>query len=106
MSFAVTTGALVIDGTASLGNASVTVSTFQNPLVILGSASGGTAAITLNGPSGELAIDGLTGVGTTVGSIASTSIGTRVLLGSKTLTVGGNNLSTSFGGVVSEADRW
>ena len=42
----------------------------------------------------------MTGVGTTVGSLAGTSNGAIVALGGKTLTVGGNNLSTSFAGSV------
>jgi autotransporter-associated beta strand protein len=61
-------------------------------------ASGGTARFVLSG-SGVLDISGLQSAGTKVGSIEGSG---NVWLGSKNLAVGGNNLSTVFGGVISD----
>jgi hypothetical protein len=61
-------------------------------------ASGGVARFILNG-SGTFDISGLESAGTKVGSIEGSG---NVWLGSKNLAVGGNNLSTVFGGVISD----
>jgi autotransporter-associated beta strand protein len=61
-------------------------------------ASGGTARFVLNG-TGSLDISGLKSAGTRAGSIEGSG---NVFLGSKTLAVGGNNLSTILGGVISD----
>jgi hypothetical protein len=67
-------------------------------------ASSGTAAVTVS--SGAFGIDPLTGAGTTVGSIAGDANGT-ISLGTKTLTVGGNNQSTfSPAGSWGPAGHW
>lgn len=60
--------------------------------------SGGTARFILNG-TGNLDISGLSSSGTTVGSIEGDGF---VYLGSKTLTVGGNNLDTTFSGAIQD----
>jgi autotransporter-associated beta strand protein len=60
-------------------------------------ANGGTAGITLN--NGALDISTLTSTGTMVGSIGGSG---RVWLGSKNLAVGGNNLHTTFSGVIQD----
>ncbi|MBR2813259.1 MAG: autotransporter-associated beta strand repeat-containing protein, partial [Reyranella sp.] len=59
--------------------------------------SGGSAKVITSGP-GSLNISGLTGAGTTLGSLEGTSTDFTVLLGSKQLTVGSNNVSVSFAG--------
>jgi fibronectin-binding autotransporter adhesin len=84
---------LRMQGTTSLGNATVTMAD-NAALTMQQGASGGTAAVTLSG--GWLIITALAGAGTTVGSIAGGS--GIISLGSKTLTVGGNNQSTTYGG--------
>ena len=61
-------------------------------------ASGGTARFILNG-TGNLDISGLSSSGTTIGSIEGDGI---VYLGSKTLTVGGNDLDTTFSGTIQD----
>jgi outer membrane autotransporter protein len=63
-----------------------------------GSASGGIARFILNG-AGALDISPLTAGGTTAGSIEGDG---DVFLGSKNLTVGGNDLSTIFSGVIQD----
>lgn len=61
-------------------------------------ASGGTARFILNG-TGNLDLSGLSSSGTTAGSIEGDGF---VYLGSKTLTVGGNNLDTTFSGTIQD----
>jgi autotransporter-associated beta strand protein len=64
----------------------------------LQSASGGTARFIFNG-GGVLDISGLATAGTTAGSIEGAG---AIFLGSKNLAVGGNNLSTTFSGVLQD----
>ena len=65
---------------------------------ILGS-SGGNAALVNANPTAFITIAGLNSAGTTVGSIAGNG---TIFLGSKNLTVGGNQQSTLFSGVISD----
>ncbi|MES5486749.1 autotransporter domain-containing protein [Bradyrhizobium sp. INPA03-11B] len=88
-------GNLVFHDTSTAGNATIT--TNNTGTYIQNSASGGTARFILN-KNGALDISGLTTGGTTAGSIEG---GGSVRLGAKTLTVGGNDLSTAFSGIVS-----
>lgn len=87
---------LAFVNSSTAGNATITTNSGGTTL-IENSASGGTARFILNG-TGVLNISGLTTGGTTVGSIEGNG---NVSLGANTLTVGGNNLSTLFSGVVS-----
>jgi len=115
------TGALTFNGTVNLGSGNtVTVnraSTFANAVsgtgtfnvatngsvVVSGSGSmtTGTAInLTTNGTSFD--ISGVSGSGVTVGSVASAASST-VALGSKALTLGGDNTSTTLAGTVTGA---
>jgi autotransporter-associated beta strand protein len=81
----------------TLGDATVTLSgDGSTGLVLRQTASGGSARVIANG--GSINIVNLTGAGTTLGSLAGASTSFNVNLGSKQLTVGGNNDSTSFAG--------
>jgi hypothetical protein len=67
---------------------------------MFGQASGGKAQITLT-EGGLLDISNLTTAGTTVGSLAGDD-SSAVFLGGKNLAVGGNDLSTTFAGVIQD----
>src|SRR5262249_12102326 len=62
------------------------------------SADGGTARAITNG-NGRFDISGLTTAGMRIGSIEGSG---NYFLGNKTLTVGGNNLSTTVSGVIQD----
>ena len=62
-------------------------------------ASGGNAALINANPTAFITIAELNGAGTTVGSIAGNGM---IILGSKNLTLGGNQQSTIFSGVISD----
>jgi hypothetical protein len=94
IAFTVNNSTLRFGDASSLGSATVAVSN-NGALRLAETASSGTAAVTVS--SGAFGIDTLTGAGTTVGSIAGDANGT-ISLGTKTLTVGGNNQSTLFAG--------
>ena len=82
----------------TLANATVTLaSSTASGMSIRLNGSGGSAKVITSGP-GSLNISGLTGAGTTLGSLEGTSTDFTVLLGSKQLTVGSNNVSVSFAG--------
>jgi autotransporter-associated beta strand protein len=72
-----------------------------------GSSRGGTAQIGLagvdpfDGPSGVLDISSHNAPGVTIGSIAGNE-GAFIFLGANNLTVGSNNLSTTFSGVIQD----
>jgi autotransporter-associated beta strand protein len=95
-------GRLDFSDTSTAGSATITMNGGTAPLAgtafLDGQASGGTARFILNG-TGALDISGLTTGGTTVGSIEGDG---AVHLGANNLTVGGNNLSTSFSGVIQD----
>ncbi|MBR0829683.1 autotransporter domain-containing protein [Bradyrhizobium manausense] len=90
-------GIATFDNTSSAGSATVTTNAGGGTF-IRSSANGGTARFILNG-TGYLDISQITTGSTTVGSIEGDG---AVRLGSKNLTVGGNNLSTTFSGVIQD----
>jgi autotransporter-associated beta strand protein len=91
------TRGLLFSGASTAGSATIT--TNSGGISLIGdSASGGTARFILNG-TGLLDISGVTTGGTTAGSIEG---GGSVFLGSNNLAVGGNNLSTTFSGVIQD----
>ena len=63
--------------------------------------SAGNAALTNANPTAFISIAELNGTGTTLGSIAGDG---AIFLGSKNLTVGGNQQSTIFSGVISDGE--
>ena len=71
----------------------------DDTIVFGGQASGGTARIAMTGAASVLDISSLTTSGTTLGSIEGSG---KVFLGGKHLAVGGNDLSTSFAGVIQD----
>ena len=79
-------------GSATITNNSGGKTSFYN------TTSGGTARFILNG-TGALDLSALSSSGTTAGSIEGDG---NVFLGSKNLAVGGNNLSTTFSGVIQD----
>jgi autotransporter-associated beta strand protein len=90
-------GHLEFGGTSTAGNATIT--THSGGITLIDSqASGGAARFIFTG-TGALDISGLTTAGTTAGSIEGNG---KVFLGAKNLTVGGNNLSTAFSGVLQD----
>jgi autotransporter-associated beta strand protein len=96
-------GTLVVIDTATAGNANITanggVDGSAGGLVIFADKSkGGKAIITLNGNS-ELDISTHNAPGVTIGSLAGQG---SVLLGPNTLTIGSNNQSTTFAGVIQD----
>ena len=68
-----------------------------------GNASGGNARVRLTGNGTVFDISALTSTGTTFGSIEGE--GGAIFLGNKMLTVGGNNASTTFAGVISDGGQ-
>ena len=89
-------GDLGFVGSSSAGNATI-ISDSGNPIVVNDNASLGTARLNLI--RGSLDISALTTMGTIVGSLEG---GGTIFLGGKTLTIGGNNLSTTFAGVIAD----
>jgi autotransporter-associated beta strand protein len=87
---------LTFGGSSSAGNATI-ISDSDNPIILFGNAS--LAAARLNLIRGALDISALTTSGTTVGSLEG---GGNVFLGNKLLSIGGNNLSTTFAGVIAD----
>ena len=88
---------LVFNNGSAAGSATSTTNAGGQTFIV-SSASGGTARFILNG-TGFLDISGLATTGTTAGSIENDG---SVRLGSKDLAVGGNNLSTTFSGVIQD----
>ena len=82
---------------SSAGGATITTNNASDTF-IADSASGGSARFIFNG-TGLLDISLLTIGGTTAGSIEGTG---GIYLGSKNLTVGGNNLSTTYSGIIQD----
>jgi autotransporter-associated beta strand protein len=101
------TGAQTIfQGTSSAGSAILITQGGSNgglggATLFKGSADGGTAAATTNG-NGTFDISYLTTGGMNIGSIAGSG---SYLLGSKTLTVGGNNQNTTVSGVIADGGQ-
>jgi outer membrane autotransporter protein len=82
---------------STAGSATITS---NSETLFFGSASGGTARLIANGP-GFFGILFLTTSGMTAGSIEGDG---TIDLGAKNLTVGGNNLSTTFSGLIDDVD--
>jgi autotransporter-associated beta strand protein len=96
-------GVVVFANTSDAENASITSDNAGGKafsgIIFANTASGGKAQVTLT-HGGALDISSLTD-GTTIGSLADDGTG-QVFLGSKTLSVGSNNQSTVFGGVIQD----
>jgi outer membrane autotransporter protein len=82
---------------STAGSATITVKT-GSEVQFTDSASGGTARFIFS--AGSMDISGLTSGGMTAGSIEGSS--GIIALGGNTLTVGGNNLSTTFSGALQD----
>ena len=95
---------LLFDNTSTAANATITVNggiggSEGGAVTFDGSATGGTASISLFG-NGELDISSTHLSGVTIGSLSGDGL---VYLGTKTLTIGSNNQSTTFSGVIQES---
>jgi autotransporter-associated beta strand protein len=90
-------GLLVFHGSSTAGSATITTNSGGQTFLV-NNTSGGTARFILNG-TGFLDISALLTGSTTAGSIEGAG---NVFLGSKNLAVGGNNLSTTFSGVIQD----
>ena len=97
------TGVISLSQGANLFNSTITTSA-GGSIALTGGASGGTSALSFTG-NGKLDISGLGAFdpGTAIGSLASVSATSEVILGVKRLSVGATNTSTSFAGVISGA---
>lgn len=84
---------------SSFLNSTITTSA-GGSIALTGSARGETTALSFTG-NGKLDISGLGAAGTTIGSLASASTTSQVILGAKELSVGATNASTSFAGIIS-----
>jgi autotransporter-associated beta strand protein len=90
-------GTVSFNTSATAANATITTSS-GGGVFFVGTSSGGQANfVTTSG--GVFDISGLTSAGTTAGSIAGAG---NYFLGSNTLTVGGNDLSTTVSGVIAD----
>jgi fibronectin-binding autotransporter adhesin len=86
---------LAFADSSTAGNATITTG-FASEVLFTDSASGGTARFIVNG---SFDMSGLTSGGMTAGSIEGSG---SVFLGGNALTVGGNNLSTTFSGSIQD----
>ena len=86
---------------STAGNATITNSGAGSFTAFTQGASGGNAALINANPTAFITIAELNGAGTTAGSIAGNG---TIFLGSKNLTVGGNQQSTVFSGVISDGE--
>ncbi|MGT2434933.1 autotransporter outer membrane beta-barrel domain-containing protein [Bradyrhizobium betae] len=94
----VNSGSLTFGNSATAGSASITTDN-GGITSFTGTSTGGNAGFITN-VGGTVDISGLSSAGMTAGSIAGAG---DYLLGAKTLTVGGNNVSTQVDGVISGA---
>jgi uncharacterized protein with beta-barrel porin domain len=90
-------GATQFGNSSTAGTAVITTNSGSG-VFFSATASGGQATFITN-TGGVFDMSGLTSAGTTAGSIAGAG---NYFLGSKTLTVGGNNSSTTVSGVISD----
>ena len=88
-----------VHNTANLASATINL-TNGGRLAFFESGDGGTAAVSLSGATSTIDLSSLTAAGTTIGSIAG--VGGQIALSIKQLTVGGNNASTTFAGIISD----
>ena len=91
----VTSGILQFLNGSTAGNATITNNS-GGTTFFFGTSSGGTARLIANG-TGAVDFSFRTSTGTTAGSFEGSG---NFFLGSKTITVGGNNLSTTVSGVI------
>ena len=70
-------------------------------ILFFGNSAGGPARVEVFG-NGALDVSGLTGPSLTIGSIEGSG---NVFLGANNLTVGGNNMSTTFSGVIQDGGQ-
>lgn len=104
------TGGITVSGTGVSGVTLTGNNTFtgattvaSGTLALSGAgALADTTAVNLTGATSSFSISGITASGETVGSLAGV-IGSTVVLGAKNLTVGGNNSTTPFSGILSGA---
>jgi autotransporter-associated beta strand protein len=89
--------ALIFDQTSTAGNATITT-TNGGTTRFFDASSGGNARFITNA-GGAVDFSGLSSSGTTAGSIEGAG---SYFLGGRTLTVGGNNLSTEVSGVIQD----
>jgi uncharacterized protein with beta-barrel porin domain len=87
-------GTLTFNNSASAGSAGITTNT-GGQVTFNDSGTGGTASFVFNG-TGSMIVNS---TAMTAGSIASASTGSSITL-NNSLTVGGNNISTTFAGVI------
>ena len=95
---------LLFTNASTAANANITVNggvggSEDGAVVFDGNATGGTASIALFG-NGELDISSTNMAGVTIGSLSGDGL---VYLGTNTLTIGSNNQSTTFSGVIQES---
>jgi hypothetical protein len=96
-------GNIVFFGNSTAAGSTLTVTGGTNggtggSLFFFGSSTGGTARVIVNG-DGDLNIDLHAAPGVTIGSLEGNG---NVFLGGNNLTVGSNNMSTLFSGVIQE----
>ncbi len=91
-------GAVVTDAPTA-ASATIINAGDRSYLELANGASGGLARVINEHPNSFVNISELSGPGTTLGSIEG---GGAVFLGAKNLTVGGNNLSTVFSGIIQD----
>jgi len=90
-------GLTQFNNSSTAGTAVITTNS-GGGVFFVGTSSGGQATFVTN-TGGVFDMSGLTSAGTTAGSIAGAG---NYFLGSKTLTVGGNGMSTTVSGVISD----
>jgi subtilase-type serine protease len=88
---------LSFSGSSTASNATITMNSGATA-TFFNTSTGGQARFILNGTA-EVDISNLTSAGMTIGSIEEFG---KISLGSKNLTVGTNNLSTIYGGVIAD----
>ena len=100
---------LLFDNTSTAGDSVLIATNGPTPntggiISFIGDSVGGGTRIELSGPigSGTLAIDSHNAPGVTIGSVEGAGL---VLLGANELTVGTNNLSTTFSGVIRDGQN-
>ena len=92
-------GSTQFTNSSTAGNATITNSGAGSYTLFSDTASGGNATLINNNATASIDISGLTNGSTTVGSIAGNG---AVYLGGNNLTVGTNNTSTIFSGVIQD----
>jgi|FEC22Drversion2_1045045.scaffolds.fasta_scaffold00159_12 outer membrane autotransporter protein len=93
-------GTVAFSGSATAGTATITNSGALGKSQFTGTSTGGQARL-ITSAGGVVDISGLSSSGMTAGSIEGSTGSFR--LGSKQLTAGGNNLSTTFGGSITDS---